>query len=48
MDATLKQLNINGNPLILLCITLTASYAGKFMSVKLGKEIESETKEEKK
>lgn len=49
MDATLKQLNINGNPFILLCITLVASYAGKFMAIKLGDDKEEkETKTEKK
>lgn len=49
MDATLKQLNIAGNPLVLLIITLTASYAGKFMAVKLSsEENEEETKKEEK
>lgn len=49
MDATLKQLNIQANPLILLCITLVSSYAMKFVQKKLdfGSE-ETETKEEKK
>ncbi len=39
MDATLKQLNIQGNPLILLMITLTAAYSMKF----IGKKVDIET-----
>ena len=35
MDATLKQLNITGNPLVLLSITLTAAYAMKFVNRKI-------------
>ena len=45
MDATLKQLNIQGNPLILLMITLTAAYSMKFIGKKV--DIETENMEAK-
>lgn len=49
MDATLKQLNINGNPLVLLLIILTAGYAMKFIGKKVEFGVSSETdKEDKK
>jgi len=46
MDATLKQLNIMGNPLVLLGICLVATYSMKFANAKLG--MNEEPKEEKK
>jgi len=47
MDATLKQLNIQGNPLILLSITLVSAYAMKFVNFKLVSKSENEEEKDK-
>lgn len=46
MDATLKQLNIQANPLFLLILTLTFTYSNKFISKKF--ETPGDEKETKK
>lgn len=49
MDATLKQLNINANPLILLIISLVGAYSVKYFNVTMAfPEPETETKDGKK